>query len=156
MCGVSERRRQGGFGLLEVVVAAAIFSLGLGSMSLLLLLAVQGTLAPRSATFAALHARSFVEAMRLVPDGATAAGPAPASCTPAAACSPAEMAASITESWLAQVERDLPTGRGLVCRDSALDDACPGDGTVAVTWRTTDPDSGAETGYTFALALPLP
>jgi type IV pilus assembly protein PilV len=156
----AERRRCGqkGFSLIEVLVAAAVVSLGLGGMSLLLLLAVHGTLAPRSATLAALHARSLTDALRLVPDGIVAESAEPGDCADAS-CPPAAMAASIMESWHDRIERDLPTGRGLVCRDSTLPDAGCSEtpvGAVRVTWRTTDPETGAEATRALELALPLP
>jgi len=134
---------QTGFSLVEVAVAAAVFSLGLGGLSLLLLLAVQGTVGPRLETLAAVHARSLAEAARLVPGGVEAlplAGAGPAGCTGAAPCPPGAMAATIMESWQQRVEKDIPTGSGLVCRDSVpLSSAggecvgLPGE-TVSVDW----------------------
>ena len=150
---------QRGFSLIEVAVAAAIFSLGLGSMSLLLVLAVHGTQAPRSETLAALYAQSLADASRLVPGGDFAAPAGPAECTPTLACSPAAMASTIMESWRGRVERDLPTGRGLVCRDSTpIESSCAAAnaGTIRVTWRETDPESGDETTRAYAIVLPQP
>jgi type IV pilus assembly protein PilV len=156
---MSGNRRQGqrGFSLIEVAVAAAVFSLGLGSMSLLLVLAVHGTYAPRLETLAALHAHSLTEALRLVPGaGAADAGEA-AACGPGEVCPPTSMAEAIMESWQGQIERDLPTGRGLVCRDSAPDNAgCASANahTVTVLWREVDPESGNEALRKFLLTLP--
>ncbi|MEJ2401788.1 MAG: prepilin-type N-terminal cleavage/methylation domain-containing protein [Xanthomonadales bacterium] len=153
------RFAQKGFSLVEVAVAAAICSLGLGSMSLLLVLAVHGTHTPRAETLAALQARSLADALRLVPDGAVAPAGEANTCAPTVDCPPAAMAGSIMESWQARIVRDLPTGRGLVCRDSAPDtepcaDATPG--AITVRWRDTEPDSGTETTGEFVLALPAP
>ena len=154
---------QRGFGLVEVMVAAAILSLGLGSVALLLLLAVQGTVAPRSATLAALHARSMVEAMHLLPDaepaGEASAGGAP-DCSAGATCSPNAMILSVVESWQRQIGKDIPTGRGLVCRNSSpFDDAVPGcDDTgvlaVRVEWRDSARDDGPDLRRQFVLGLP--
>ena len=149
---------QRGFGLVEVLVAAAVFSLGLGSMSLLLLLAVQGTLAPRSDSFAALHARSLADSLRLVPDGEPVVTGGAAACLGPDACTPGEMAASIMGSWQRQVEKDIPTGRGLLCRGSAL----PGDpcgaadvSAVSISWLEADPDSNGERERRFRIPLPV-
>jgi len=151
------RQGQRGFSLIEVAVAAAIFSLGLGSMSLLLVLAVHGTYAPRLETLAALHAHSLTEALRLVPGAVASDAGETAACGPGEACPPTSMAEAIMESWQGQIERDLPTGRGLVCRDSAPDDAScetvTAD-TVTVLWREADPESGNEALREFVLALP--
>ena len=156
MCVTPGRQGQRGFSLIEVAVAAAFFSLGVGGMSLLLVLAVHGTYAPRSATLAALYAHSLADALRLVPDGFAAGATAPEDCAPGATCTPASMSASIMESWQGQIERDLPTGRGLVCRDSTpVDTACAAVNAPAITirWREADPESGNETTREFVLAL---
>lgn len=159
MSGRREWRYQEGFSLIEVVVAAAVFSLGIGGMSLLLVLAVHGTYAPRSATLAALHAHALADALRLVPDGVVTGAADAEDCGPARACSPASMAASIMESWQAQLKRDLPTGGGLVCRDSTPDDPrCTEShgGAITVRWRDADPESGNEITHEFVLALTQP
>jgi prepilin-type N-terminal cleavage/methylation domain-containing protein len=156
-----QRGRHGhqGFSLIEVVVAAAIFSLGLGSMSLLLVMAVHGTYAPRSETLAALHAQSLANALRLVPDRGLGGAGEPGNCMAAEPCSPSSMAESFMESWQRQIQRDLPTGRGLVCQGSAPAEAtCTTSMANAVTviWRSPDPESGDETSREFVLGLPIP
>jgi len=150
---------QRGFSLVEVTVAAAIFALGLGSLSLLLLLAVHGTIAPRSSTLASLYAHSLIESLRLVPgvEATSVAAGESTECGPAATCSPADMAGSIMESWQARIGNGIPTGRGLVCRDSTLDDraapVCDGSGQaiVRILWEEPDPGDGAGA---FALQIP--
>lgn len=153
---------QGGFSLVEVAVAAAVFSLGLGGLSLLLLLAVQGTITPRLETLAAVHVRSLAEAARLVPGGVEAlplAGTSPEACTEAAPCTPGVMAATIMESWQQQVDKDIPTGRGLVCRDSVplssaggeCDDAA-GE-TVSVHWDEANADGDGTVPQSFEIGL---
>lgn len=158
-CGA---RTQRGFSLVEVAVAAAIFSLGLGGMSLLLLLAVQGTIAPRLETLAAVHARSLAELVRLVPDGIgglPAAGGGTSDCAAGEACPPAAMAATIMESWQAQIERDIPTGRGLLCPDSAPLTTPDGDcdvmagESVSISWNEADPEAGDTVRRRFAIDL---
>lgn len=153
---------QTGFSLVEVAVAAAVFSLGLGGLSLLLLLAVQGTVTPRLETLAAVHARSLTEAARFVPGGVEAlplAGAGPAGCSAAAPCPPGVMAATIMESWQQRVEKDIPTGRGLVCRDSVLLSSAGGEcgglpgETVSVDWDEADADGDGTAPRRFEIGL---
>jgi len=153
---------QAGFSLVEVAVAAAVFSLGLGGLSLLLLLAVQGTITPRFETLAAVHSRSLAEAARLVPGGVEAlplAGAGPAECSAAAPCPPGAMAATIMESWQQRVEKDIPTGRGLVCRDSVPLSSIAGecDGTpgesVSVHWDEADAEGDGTAARRFVIGL---
>lgn len=153
---------QTGFSLVEVAVAAAVFSLGLGGLSLLLLLAVQGTVTPRLETLAAVHARSLAEAARFVPGGVEAlplAGAGPATCTSVAPCPPGVMAATIMESWQQRVEKDIPTGRGLVCRDSVLLSSAGGEcgglpgETVSVDWDEADADGDGTAPRRFEIGL---
>ena len=53
--------RHSGFSLIEVTIAAAIFSMGLGGLSLLLLTAVMGTAEASHQTIAATRASSLAE-----------------------------------------------------------------------------------------------
>jgi type IV pilus assembly protein PilV len=158
-------RRQAGFSLVEVAVAAAIFSLGVGGMSLVLLMSMHGTHLPRSSTFAALHAHTLAETLRALPDAdplALDVSNGGVSCGLDAGCPVDEMAMALMESWQGQIERDIPTGRGLVCRDStpfgARDTALPCDGSgprvVTVHWTVPGPDGDAGAGGHFTLDLP--
>ncbi len=117
----------GGFSLVELTVAVAIFSMGIGSFSLLLLLALQGTLESRLQSVAVSQVRSLAESVEMLP---TVAGNFPqASSSPAclqgSVCTPMQMAAATLQQWQAQLAREIPGGRGTVCRDST-----PADGSV--------------------------
>jgi hypothetical protein len=99
--------------------------------------------------------------MRLLPDaepvGDAPLGGAP-DCSAAATCSPDAMILSIVETWQRQIEKDIPTGRGVVCRDSApfADDAgCDGTGVLAarVEWREVASGDGPDIRRQFALAI---
>lgn len=114
-------QRQQGFSLLEVLIAAAILSVGFSSLSLLSLLSISTTSAARDQTVASLLAADRATLQQL---GATT------------------MAAGHT-IWLAQLGQALPNGFGIVCQDStALDGAatapaCNGIGpwVVKVFWQ---------------------
>lgn len=159
-------KRQAGFSLLELSIAAAIYSMGLGSVSLMLLLAVQGTATARLDTVAAMHAASLAEAIAMSSDAVghyihpVDAG----SCAPGSACGEDELAAWNLDAWRAHVAADLPRGEGLVCRDgtptdgNGRDAACDGGGppVIKVFWQTA-----AETGqppeyHRHVQRLPLP
>jgi len=140
-------RIQNGFSLIELTVATAIYSMGLGSLSLLLLLAVQGTSEARLETMAAAQAGSLAEMILMTSDAAghyaLAPGSETVSCDPGLSCSAAEMAAWQLDSWRRQLATELPGGQGVVCRDAtpndgdALDAACSGEGgtVIKVFWR---------------------
>jgi type IV pilus assembly protein PilV len=148
---------ESGFSLIEVIIAAAIFSTGLGGLSLLLLTAVMGTAAASHQTIASTRASSLAEmiAMNSVASGhyinpIPEAGP----CMVDDDCSNEQLASADTNYWLEELARELPRGSGLVCRDSTPDDghsadpACDGTGNlvVKVFWMEThhqdDEDGG--------------
>jgi prepilin-type N-terminal cleavage/methylation domain-containing protein len=109
--------RESGFSLIEVIIAAAIFSTGLGGLSLLLLTAVMGT----------------AEASHQ-----TIASPGAEPCMVGDDCSSEQLAYADIDHWLGELARELPRGSGLVCRDSTPDDghsadpACDGTGNLIV------------------------
>lgn len=155
-----------GFSLVELTVAVAIFSTGIGSFSLLLLLALQGTLESRLQSVAVSQVRSLTESAELLP---TVAGDFPqASASPACLngsdCAPEQMAAAMLQRWQAQLAREIPRGRGAVCRDSTPDDGsirnarCDGAGNgVAKVFWTEPGANGQEVRDRRVVArLPLP
>ena len=144
---IETRHRQRGFSLVELTVATAIYSMGLGSLSLMLLLAVQGTTETRFETTATVQLSSLAE-MILMNTGASThyalareyTGPA---CDLGHACSAEEMAGWQIARWREGLAAQLPQGRGLVCRDGTPDDGdgpdprCDGQGSdvIKVFWQ---------------------
>jgi len=140
-------RRQKGFSLVELTVATAIYSMGLGSLSLMLLLAVQGTSEARMETTAAIQAGSLAEMILLTSDAAGhyafPPGPDASLCDPAVGCSVQEMAAWQLDTWRRRLAAELPSGQGLVCHDATPHDgdvenaACSGEGdrVIKIFWE---------------------
>ena len=145
---------QTGFSLVELTVATAIYSMGLGSLSLMLLLSVQGTSEASLETTAATQAGSLAEMILMTSDAAghyaLPPGPGTVPCDPAQGCSVEEMAAWQLSSWRRHLATELPGGMGLVCRDAtpndgdAEDAACSGEGgaVIKVFWQV--PPSASE------------
>jgi Tfp pilus assembly protein PilV len=144
--------------MIELVVATAIFSMGLGSLSLLLLASVQGTAEARHRTVATTQAESLAEMIALQSDayGHDVFGPSitgAISCN-GVTCEGAAFAGDDLESWRRQLTRELPGASGLVCRDRTPDDgkaddpACDGGGALVakVFWTESrhqqDEDGG--------------
>lgn len=149
--------RRAGFSLVELSVATAIYSMGLGSLSLMLLLAVQGTTEARFETTAAIQAASLAEMILLNSDAAghfalpTMDGTV--SCGLGQTCSVEEMATWQLETWRRRLAADLPGGQGLVCIDrtphdgDAANAACDGEGgsaVIKVFWQSPATGAGPE------------
>jgi Tfp pilus assembly protein PilV len=144
---ISRFRRDGGFSLVELSVATAIYSMGLGSLSLMMLLAVQGTTEARFETTAAVQLSSLAEMILMTSDTAGHYALLPTSeitaCDLGNSCSFEEMAAWQLKSWQDQLSAELPGGFGLVCRDRTADDgntddpACDGLGgnVIKILWQ---------------------
>jgi type IV pilus assembly protein PilV len=148
--------RDTGFSLIELSVATAVYSLGLGSLSLMLMLAVRGTTEARFETAATIQAASLAEMILMNSDAAghyaLASPPTTAGCGPGDVCSIEEMAAWQLSIWRHRLATELPGGSGIVCRDSTPDDgntedsACDGQGgdVIKVFWRLPATDSDAD------------
>ena len=145
---IRTRHRQGGFSLIELTVATAIYSMGLGSLSLMMLLAIQGTIDARFETTAAVQLTSLAEMILMNPAAMTqyrAASEAydGPTCDLGHACSAEEMALWQLATWRRGLAAQLPEGRGLLCRDSTPDDgeagapACDGQGgdVIKLFWQ---------------------
>lgn len=157
---------QAGFSLIELSVATAVYSMGLGGLALMLLLALQGTTGARLDTVAAIHAASLAETIAMTSDAAghylsaIEGGPG---CDAGQTCTPEAMAASGLASWRRRLEEDLPQGVGLVCLDATPDDgdavgpSCDGGGgpVIKVFWELPAEEDGAPTGGRHVLQLPL-
>jgi len=151
---ISRRRCQDGFSLVELTVATAIYSMGLGSLSLMLLLSVHGTSAARLETTATVQAGSLAELILMTSDAAghyaLPPGTDPAPCDPTQGCPPEEMAAWQLDSWRRHLATELPGGKGLVCRDATPNDgdtedpACSGEGGRVIKIFWMQPTDGSE------------
>ena len=149
-------KRQPGFSLIELSVATAIYSLGLGSLSLMMLLAVRGTTEASFQTTATIQAASLAELILMNSDAAghyaAPFGASTPGCDPGTTCPDEEMAAWHLQTWRSRLAEGLPGGRGLVCRDSTPDDgdaedaACDGGGgnVIKIFWSL--PAAAAEQG----------
>jgi Tfp pilus assembly protein PilV len=143
--------RQDGFSLVELSVATAIYALGLGSLSLMMLLAVRGTGTAGDEAAATFHGSSLAEMILMHSDAIghyalPSENPA-VSCDGLEGCSAEEMAAWQLHLWQQKLADDLPGGHGLVCRDSTphdgaiQDPACDGTGGYVVKIFWSDPDT---------------
>ena len=157
-----------GFSLIELTIATAVFSLGMGSLSLLYLLSVQGMLEARLQTTAVTQADSLSEMVLMTPGardrfihpGASSG----TRCDHPNTCTPDQIADSFMASWQEQLENVLPNGGGLVCRDSTPFDgsaenfACDGTGgaVVKVVWEEIATEGGPPTAHRVISKLPLP
>jgi type IV pilus assembly protein PilV len=164
---ISVPNRERGFSLIELSVATAIYSMGLGSLSLMMLLAVHGTTEARFETTATVQLSSLAEMILMNSDSAghyaVDSGSDAAACDLGHPCSAEEMAAWQLAIWRGRLASDLPAGSGVVCRDRTPDDgdteyfACDGEGghVIKVFWQppTTKVEPDSANGRQF-LRLP--
>ena len=137
-----------GFSLVELSVAMAVFSMGLGSLSIMLLAAIHGTAEARHETVAAIQADSLAEVIAMSSDAyghyINPPGPDQAACE-GDSCNAQDLASANLTSWHTRLRKELPGGTGLVCRDStpadgnASDPLCDGNGTVVVKVFWSEP-----------------
>jgi len=137
-----------GFSLIELTVATAIFSMGLGGLSMLMLTAIRGTVDARHQTVATAQAFSLAE-MIIMNSDAVGHYIDPTPLDPDAClealCSDEAMAAGNWSFWQAQLQRELPGSKGLVCRDSTPDDgyaddpSCDGAGGLVIKIFWSEP-----------------
>lgn len=162
-------RHWAGFSLIELTVATAIYSMGLGSLSLMMMVAVQGTTEAGYAGVAALEAASLAEQI-LMNSGTVGhfisdpGGDTP-DCGGGFPCTAEEMAAWTLQEWRNELSVALPAGSGLVCLDGTpgdgepADAACDGAGgpIVKVFWRIPEVEGGPDSGTGRQVArLPVP
>ena len=132
---------QSGFSLIELAVATAVFSMGLGSLSMLLLASVHGTTEARHRTVATTQANSLAEMIAMQSDAyghyVNPPGPEALACSEDF-CRDEALAASNVLSWQGRLDQELPGSTGLVCFDSTPDDgdstdpSCDGGGALVV------------------------
>ncbi len=153
----TKKHRQYGFSLVEVMVSAVVFSLGLGGLSLMMLTSVHGTQKAQDQTVATMQASSLAELILMNPAAIghyiNPVPPSPKDCAPPTGCSSVAWAAGNLARWQFELEQNLPGSTGLVCRDASPDDgqatepACDGAGSAVVKVFWTDPhrrDAGNE------------
>lgn len=156
-----------GFSLIELSIATAVFSMGIGSFSLLLLLALHGTAESRYQSTAVTQAESMAERVLMNPDAVGhyiyPAAASPGACN-AVACTPEEMAFADVSEWRAALARSLPRGTGIVCRDASPDDgdgsnaACDDSGgpVIKVFWNEPVNEEDEDSARRLVSRLPLP
>jgi type IV pilus assembly protein PilV len=160
------RKIQTGFSLVELAAAAAVFSMGLGSLSMLMLASINGTSQARHQTVGTTQASSMAEMIATSSDAyghyinPPAAGPGDCHVD---FCDSEEMAAANLAFWQVQLRNELPDGSGLVCRDStpndgsAEDPQCDGTGAVVIKIFWMEPHgNNAENGGAKRLVSRLP
>ena len=143
---------QAGFSLIELSIATAIFSMGLGSLSMMMIAGIEGTAEARHQTVATTQAESLAEMIAMNSDAFGHYVDPPGSELPACSedfCRSEAMAAGNMLFWQNHLRSELPGGIGLVCRDSSPDDGsaaeplCDGTGTLAVKIFWHEPRHGS-------------
>jgi type IV pilus assembly protein PilV len=146
-----------GFSLIELSVATAVFSMGLGSLSLMMLAAVQGTAEARHQTVATTQAESMAEVIAMSGDayGHYVFPPdlGTSSCI-ANECQDGSLAVEHKVAWQQYLHEELPSGSGMICRDSTPDDgspdqpSCDGNGPVVIKifWKESRHQDADDSG----------
>lgn len=142
--------------MIELVLATAIFSMGLGSLSLMFLASVHGTAEARHRSVATTQASSLAETIVMQSD-AFGHYVYPQGAEPACEWGPCSgaMAASDLQAWQNHLARELPGAHGVVCRDGTPDDgnvtdpSCDGGGTVVVKvfWTESRHEQAGDKGH---------
>jgi len=152
-------RLQGGFSLIEVLVAALVLSIGLVGVAGLQAVSLKNNQSTFMRSQAAILAYDLADRMRANVAGANAGDYDPAvaavdsNCNTTTGCTPSALAAHDLGEWNAAMSAYLPSGQGFVCIDStpddgtgAIDPQCDGVGTqfsVKLWWD--DDRDGATT-----------
>jgi len=148
---------QSGFSMIELALATAVFSMGLGSLSMMMLASVQGTAEARHRTVATTQAYSLAEMIALQSDAfghyVDPLGPGAFDCYENL-CRAEALAAADMAAWKRRLSREVPGAYGLVCRDSTPDDgsasdpACDGSGAlvIKVFWTESHHEKAADGG----------
>ena len=167
---ISVRCKQLGFGMIEVLIAVAIFSIALAGMAGMSLASLRSTADGQFNIQATFIAEELADAMRANLAGYETANFADTPeatekvCTPGTACTAAEQAQFDAGRWQSHALTELPGGRAVLCMDSTPNDgtpeapACDGNGlnTIKIFWddgRSSDALDGDETFQRYSLTV---
>jgi type IV pilus assembly protein PilV len=137
-----------GFSLLEVMIAGVVTSSGLAGLAALLIASVSGTAQSGYRSVAVLLANDIAAQLEAAPSGENSLVVSPVetveSCSALQACTPEEFIQRGLQAWAWDVNRQLPDGSALVCRDSTPHDGsasqpgCDGAGRISIKvfWRS--------------------
>lgn len=166
--------KQHGFTLVEILVTLVIFAIGMLGVAAMQITALTGLDGAQYRSVAALKASDIAERVRANPKGAyPGVTAAHGSCrgthysdvhNVVAVCSAAAMAADDLWDWKAELAARLPSGEGVVCKDSTPDDgtpaapACDGNGaeglvTIKIWWREKARSAGTPPVKRLAISM---
>ena len=147
----------GGFSLIEVLVASAVFSLGLAGFTALLLNSIIGSAEARREGIASIAAASLAEQIRLNPTVVDRYINPPKYvsliCSGDNSCTPENQADYDFKLWQIELADSIKNARGLVCRDETPQDGIEGnsqcDGTgplvIKIFWTGQNPTNANST-----------
>ena len=151
-----------GFSLLEVLIAATVFCLGMAGFAALLLTSIIDSTQARREGIAVIAAASLSEQIRLNPGALNRYLDPPANistvCVGNQACTAEEQADYDFRLWQLELADSIRNARGLVCRDETPHDGVEGDshcdGTgplvIKIFWRGP---GGESTQHRFTLEV---
>ena len=151
--GASDYKRRGptgsgGFSLVEMLIATTVFSFGMGGMAALMLSSAGGMAEAEHHSVAHLDAAAMAATLQLSPAALEHVANPPGSvplCFEGSTCTAEEWLNSQYQLWRLGIQRKLPNGSGVVCRDStpmdgdAMEPGCDGTGPAVtkVFWEET-------------------
>ena len=163
----TRRMYEGGFSLLEAMVALTIFSLGLVGIASLMTTGMRATGTANLRSVAISHSQSGVEMMRANLEayqagwfaGSNTSGAAPdiLTCVGANGCSRDQQASNDFSAWRSRIAATMGGGQGFICTDSTPDDgqpdalACDGSGNnvTKIFWLDSRDEDTLENGEAY-------
>jgi type IV pilus modification protein PilV len=160
LCAGVRRPKYGssGFSLLEVLIAATVFSLGLAGFAALLLNSMIGSAQARTEGIAATAAASLAEQIRLNPAALSRYLSPPDNlsiiCNGQNPCTPEQQADYDFRTWQLDLADRIQNARGLVCHDATPADGVEGNGhcdgsgplVIKIFWQGQNGAAGGEAG----------
>ena len=150
-------RKQRGFSLIEVLVAATVFTIGLAGFSALLVSNIVAAAQAREKGIAAISASSLSEQIQQNPVALKQYLDPPKYvskiCAVNVTCSPEQLADYNFRLWQLELADRIRNARGLVCRDETPEDGVEGnahcDGTgplvIKIFWQNRGSENGKGT-----------